>query len=214
MKFLSSLLMVIGFCVGTLGAAGFQTPRLIDAAESTDGRVDSAESAPASERAPAVEESREAGGFETLAWPLFLSGIGAMLVGWILKFILATRTRDEVAHGAGDLTGTQAILLGILSLRDQVSGIASGTDPGDTQEQVGALLSGDFFDFTARHEEFATALGFTDYARIWDGVARSERILARSWSMLADGHEEEGLAELPLALASLEEAAREASDEA
>ena len=54
-------------------------------------------------------------------------------------------------------------------------------------------------------------LGFADYAAVWDGVAGCERRLSRCWSMITDGFPDEGLAELPGALARIQTAAQAAS---
>jgi hypothetical protein len=64
-----------------------------------------------------------------------------------------------------------------------------------------------YFDLTTRNDELVQLIGFSDYARVWEGVATAERLLNRCWSMITDGHPEEGLEELPLARRSIEQAA-------
>ncbi len=55
-------------------------------------------------------------------------------------------------------------------------------------------------------DELIQLIGFNQYARIWDGVAVAERLLARAWSMYTDGHPDEAAQELPLARTALDNA--------
>ena len=59
---------------------------------------------------------------------------------------------------------------------------------------------------TSKHEEIVSLVGFSAYARAWEGVATAERLLARAWSVATDGHLEEARGELPAAREWLEKA--------
>ncbi len=73
-------------------------------------------------------------------------------------------------------------------------------------ERIDRLIKNEYFDLTARNEELIKLLGFSEYARIWEGVATAERLLARVWSIATDGHLEEALEDLPNARRQLDRA--------
>lgn len=77
-------------------------------------------------------------------------------------------------------------------------------------ERIDRLIKNEYFDLTARHEELMKLLGFSEYARVWEGVATAERLLARVWSIATDGHLEEALEDLPNARRQLERACKAA----
>jgi len=171
-KALRSTLIVVASCVGTLGAAGFD-----------------------SEPEPG-------------AWPLFASGLALLVAGGLWE-----RRARYGAPGAPNAAGAGAGFGALLErVRGEVTELdeGAGSLPADSvRRRIDTLLAGDYFDLTRDHEEVARELGFAAYARVFEGVAGAERLLARSWSMLTDGHEEEGLAELPRARRHLEAAVRE-----
>jgi hypothetical protein len=70
--------------------------------------------------------------------------------------------------------------------------------------RIDLLIRNEYFDLTARHEELMKLVGFTEYARIWEGVATAERLLARVWSIATDGYLEEALQDLPAARRNLD----------
>jgi len=97
----------------------------------------------------------------------------------------------------------------VVSVRDEVVAIEEALDSSSPEEihgRIDALLRGEFFDLTSAHADVLAVLGFDAFARIWDGVAGGERLLARAWSMLTDDAPAEGLAEVPLARAKLDQA--------
>lgn len=77
-------------------------------------------------------------------------------------------------------------------------------------ERIDQLMKNEYFDLTSRHEELMKLLGFAEYARVWEGVATAERLLARVWSIATDGHLEEALEDLPNARRQLERACKAA----
>ena len=172
MKALAQLLIVAGFCVAAIGAAGFDKK------------------------------------LEPEAIPLFAGGMIALFIG---AFLAKSTAKTAV-------TETQS---GDLAIRSQVEGIRDIVIELDEQkanlssevlcERIDNLLRNEYFDLASRNDEIAAQLGFNDYAKVWDGIAIGERLLARVWSIATDGHHEEALESLPQARQNLERAAEAAA---
>ena len=172
MKHLPTLLIIAGFCLGTLGAAGF-------------------------DKQP-----------EPAAWPLFLAGFVILGIGGVLS---RRSRRSGVAGEAGPVTEKGSFHALIDAVRARVAELDDGRerlDPDDIRRSIDELLINEYFDLTSRSDDLIALVGFSDYARVWAGIATAERLLGRAWSMITDGHPDEGLAELPQARASLDGAAQ------
>lgn len=229
---LSKLLVVLGFCLGALGAAGFHAPS--DPVEASR-----------QENAEELDASISARSTETLAWPFFAGGLGLLLLGGFLsrrgdgggagardgdgravsgsstwpseRAVPASDPSADGGPGGAAAEGEQAtaraeFLTMLEGLRDQVATLddeKQGLSADDIRGRIDALISGPWFDLTQRNEELMQLLGFAGYARVWEGVATAERLLARCWSMATDGHLEEGLEELPHARENIARAAGE-----
>jgi hypothetical protein len=172
MKFLPNVLIVGGFCLATLGSAGFDATR------------------------------------EPNAATYFIAGLAILVVGGLWDRRMRHSPAEEADHGsslAGFVATVESIRGKIVQLDD-----ARGTlHPDEIHSRIDHLLGEEFFDLTSRNEELIKIVGFNDYAKAWDGVATAERLLARCWSMITDGFAEEGLEELPLARAAIDQAATE-----
>ncbi len=184
MKLLINLILVAGFCLGTVGAAGFHVP--MDA-EFLEAHPDA--------------------GTEPLAWPLFGVGLGLVFVGGYLSRL----ERKALVSGDGENGGLKGQAAALLeTIRDHVVELdekKAELSSEEVRERIDHLLANDYFDLTSKNEELAGLLGFSDYARVWEGVAIAERLLARTWSMATDGYLEQGLLELPRARQQLEHSA-------
>lgn len=180
MKRLATLLIVLGVCVGALGAAGFHTPH---GASGPD------------------RPSRE-----PYALAVFLLGIVSLGAGGVLtRQALRSRAGRETLHAE-----KQTYLRELRAIRDIVVELdeqRTTMEPEAIRKRIGNLLGEEYFDLTSRSDDLIRLVGFNDYARVWDGVATAERLLARCWSMITDGHPEEGVTELPHARANIETAA-------
>ncbi len=175
MKNFANFLVVLGVCLGALGASGFHTPA-------------------------SGEGTREDN-----ALTLFAFGIAALAVG---GFISLKNRRAAVAPGTAH-AGKLAILAELEAIRSIVVELDDGRahlSSEAVRERIDALLETEYFDLAEKREELIQLLGFSGFAKVWDGVAVAERLLARAWSMCTDGHDEEGFAELPLARAALDNA--------
>lgn len=170
---LPNLLIVLGFCLGTLGAAGLN------------------------------QLARQA---EPGSWLYLGAGVALLGLGGALG-IARRRAGAQARHAAG--RGLDWFRARIAELRDAIALLDESKaelEPRQLHQRIGALLEGPFFDLTARNQELIQLVGFGPYARIWDGVASAERLLARSWSMLTDGYPAEARAELSHARKAIEEA--------
>ncbi len=176
MKALAQFLIVIGFCVAAIGAAGF-------------------------DRTPEPE-----------AIPLFAGGLVALAVGAVLGK-RAAKASDVAALGSGPSEGL-AIRSRIEGIRDMVIELddqKAQLSSADLCARIDSLLRNEYFDLASQNDEIAKALGFSDYAKVWDGIAVAERLLARVWSIATDGFLEEALESLPDARRNLERAAEAAA---
>ncbi len=175
---LARLILVCGFCLGAVGAAGFSEP------------------------------------VEPLAWPLFLAGIAGTAAGGLL---LRSAIRRGSAEGGGDGLSRRGLAEALAGIAADVVRLDEEKGPLDRRvlcERIDAILSGPCFELGGRSEEYARELGPGAFARIWEGFAVCERLLARTWSIATDDHLEEALAELPRARAQILLAAEEAAREA
>lgn len=189
MKAVANLVIVVGFCAGTVGAAGFHGP--LD---------------------PEVAAAHPGAATEPLAWPLFGGGLALVFVGGVLA---RTARRASLAQEGAQGGGARARLRGMVeAVRDRAIAIDeahAGLSDEELARRIDALMTGELFDLTSQHEELAASLGFADYARVWDGVATGERLLARVWSLATDGGGAEAAPDLARARRSLERAAEVAA---
>ncbi|MDP7061760.1 MAG: hypothetical protein QF489_02350 [Planctomycetota bacterium] len=172
MKYIAQLLFIGGFCVATVGGAGFSDP---------------------------LEES---------ALMMFIGGLVLVLVGGImLRRAVHAEAHEKVADGLSE----EGLAKAIEGIAADVRGLideASGLDGKQLCTRIDTILQGSFFDIGSRNEDYMRVLGNTVYTRYWDGFAVGERLLARSWSMAADGAVAEAVAELPGVLKNIERATR------
>lgn len=169
MQVLLRLAFLIGFCLATLGAAGFASPREPEA-----------------------------------AWFLAIGLVLVMTIGVVQR---AQRRRSEsVAAGGLTRSGLAQDLDALLTAARTLSSGAAGL----TDTDLVARLEGIAVSCSAigtKNEEYQRLLGLKTYVRVWDGFATGERLLARAWSMAADGYVADARLELPKACAHLERAA-------
>lgn len=182
---LPNILMTVGFCLGTVGAAGFHSPAL---------------SASSLEDATASTES--------FAWPLLLVGFALLFTGFTLsRMAVGKRKSAEDSHGGAlDLLRVKlpVILEAVVSMDESKETLS---DQG-LLDQIDDILTGDFLLVASRNDELTKEMGFENFARVWEGVAVAERLLNRTWSMTADGHKQLGILELPKARMNLESSVR------
>ena len=134
------------------------------------------------------------------SWLAFLGGLVLLVVGGTA---LSRAKRRELSGTSGE---TSDGAVDVAWFDEKIATLASDVADLDRVEsetalhaRIGTLLEDDLFEITRRHEELAQQVGFAAYARVWDGLAGGERLLARAWSMLTDGFPQEARAELPLA---------------
>ncbi len=184
MKFLATLLSIIGFCVATVGAAGFHAR---DAGVAEDGALIEAQST------------------EPEAWPLYLGGLAVFLLGVFVQRQARGPRAGGGSKGAGKEEFVQ-LLRAVKSLAVELDDARDAMDTNELRDRAEALTTGALFDLTSRHEELIALVGFKDYARVWDNVAQAERRLSRFWCMATDGHGVEGMGEISAARACIERA--------
>lgn len=144
---------------------------------------------------------------EGLALPLFLGGLAAMFVGGLMQRKLL---HAAAAEQAADGLSAEGLAAAIRSIRDQVLALqdeAETLDAPALADRIDLILRGPCFDLGARNEDYIRVLGNATYVRYWDGFAVGERLLARAWSMAADGAIEQARKELPWALGHFQRAA-------
>lgn len=161
--------LVLGFCVGTVGAAGF------------DKKI------------------------ESEAWYILAAGVALIVIGGVLhrKNVAGNDNSEMLASGKAEFQSKLNTIRDKVIAMDDARGGMTGKEATD---RIDALLREEYFDLTSRNDELIALLGFSNYARVWEGVAIAERLLARTWSFATDGHLEEGLNELPSARQYLEDA--------
>lgn len=206
---LSNLLMVLGFCVGAIGATGFHSPA--DSANS-ESHKDAEVSAPASTAGSAMEESSEVSNevssegrsTENYAWALLIGGIAVLGAGALLG---RGARGDALAGGkSGVVAAIQKELVEIQSLVAGLDESKHSLENAELMARIDDMRTGVLFDLGSRSDTFAAQIGFDAYARVWGDFATCERLLNRSWSMAADGHTGESRAEIPLAHAAIDAA--------
>ena len=194
MKLLTNLIIVVGFCLGTVGGAGFH--------------------APIGEEPPA-----ETGGLSSVlantepnAVLMFAGGFALLFVGGFLARSQKKAALEETgASGGGLKEWLAAQLATIRELVVELDERKADLSPEEMRERISDLLGGEYFDLTDKTEELSGTLGFDAYARVWEGVATAERLLSRVWSMSTDGFHTEGVEELPRARREIERAASAAT---
>jgi|FLOH01.1.fsa_nt_gi hypothetical protein len=167
MKYLAQLFFIGGFCLATVGAAGFSDP------------------------------------IEPNAMLMFGVGLALCLAGGIL---LRRAAHAEAHQKAADGLSEEGLAGAIAGIEQEVRTLLAEADTLDQHglcKSIDAILQGSFFDVGSRNEDYMRVLGNATYTRYWDGFAVAERLLARSWSMAADGACEEARAELPGVLSNI-----------
>lgn len=142
---------------------------------------------------------------EPAAWPLFGAGLLTTLAaGWLLR----KRAHAEAASAASGELSLASLGAAVGQIRAAAAALESEAAALDSAALAARLdevilqcrMLGN------RNEDFLRALGTEHYVRVWDGFATGERLLARAWSMAADGYDREARAEIPKARAHLERA--------
>jgi len=142
---------------------------------------------------------------EPLAWPLYGGGLAVTLATGVA---LKRRSQRETAAAAAGSASLGALVAEVRAIQADVAEIQAGrTDDAALLAQLEALLARCSV-LGQRNEEFLRTLGFEAYVRVWDGFATAERLIARAWSMTADGFAAQGREELPRAHAALARAVR------
>ncbi len=179
-----NLLIVLGFCVGTIGATGFHSP-----ADSANAQGLTAGEEPAT---------------ESYAWAFLMGGMVLLGAGAVLG-----RGAKDDAHAGGKSGAVAAIRKELVEIQSLVVGLdeSKGTlENAELMARIDDMRTGILFDLGSRSDSFASQIGFDAYAHIWGDFATCERLLNRCWSMAADGHSDESRAELPLARAAIDSA--------
>jgi hypothetical protein len=183
-------LIILGFCAASIGAAGLRIPP-------TPGETLSLIETPLFSQHPVPVSS---------ALTIFICGTVALVTGGILLKVAKKSTAAAGKGGDGTIKEFAAMLEGI---RGEIQAVDDSLDKLTAEEftrRIDELLKNQYLDLTLRNEELAGLLGFSKYAKIWDGVASAERLLSRAWSMATDGHLEEAIEELPRARTHIERA--------
>ncbi len=210
MKFVANILIILGLCLGTLGAAGFHSPSISANAPAKPGpEAEAAEEAteasetPDGDASPAKDQEP---GREKHAMLFFLVGVGVLIGGGVLsKFAGGSggMAREE-QHAQG--TALMGQLTHIEESIRQLHSKAADMAPADRHQALTALSDGPIYDLTNEFEHWTQVLGFDRYSRVWTGVAAGERLVHRAWSMDTDGHSDEAIDELKFAAEAFAEA--------
>lgn len=143
---------------------------------------------------------------ERLAWPLLGGGLGVtVLSGWLLRRH-ARAAAASAAVGELSLAALGAEVARILRAADAVAAESGALESEALAQRLDAVIT-ECRMLGNRNEDFLRALGTQAYVRVWDGFASGERLLARAWSMAADGYVEQARMEIPKACAHLQRAA-------
>ncbi len=167
---LSNIFLILGFCLGTVGAAGFGPET------------------------------------ESLAWPFLIAGTVLISVGAILRRRLAQSPAASQVQGQGSASELKDRLSAVTQQLHDLQEVMDSLDDSAFFDQLDAVLDGAVFDLTKDSEDFMRGLGFAQYAKVWDGIACGERLLARAWSMATDGHCQEARAEVRFSAAEFSRA--------
>jgi hypothetical protein len=197
MKYAANLLILIGFCLGTLGATGFHNPAL-------------SANAPKLEAGYAVEviegSSDEAPNREEHAMLMFLIGLGVLIGGgFMTKFANGSTGLAAEDHHAQDAALVGQLLAIESSLRE-LHGKAADMVSADLHQAISDMSEGPIYEVTSEFEHWTAILGFDRYSQVWTGVAAGERLVNRAWSMETDGHAKEAIEELKFAADAFAEA--------
>ncbi len=167
MKYIAQILFIGGFCLATVGGAGFADP------------------------------------IEPSAMMMFGVGLALCLIGGLyLRRAAHAEAHEQAVDGISE-EGLVAAIEKITTEVQQLISDADGLDGKHLCNRIDDILKGSFFDVGSRNEDYIRVLGNSVYTRYWDGFAVSERLLARSWSMAADGAVPEARAELPGVLSNI-----------
>lgn len=151
------------------------------------------------------------GGFaeplEDNALLLFIGGLAAVLVGGLMLRRAAHAQAHEKSDDGLSEEGLVTALTGLAADAKRLQEDAPSLDSKALCTGLDELLQGTCFDLGSHNEDYMRVLGNATYTRYWDGFAVGERLLARAWSMAADGALEEARAELPKACRNLDRAA-------
>ncbi|MCB9919636.1 MAG: hypothetical protein H6832_14630 [Planctomycetes bacterium] len=142
---------------------------------------------------------------EGMAWPFYLGGLAVTLA---TGFMLRKRDQADTAASSTHKTSFASLHDAVSKIRNSVTQIERETQNADRTTILAHLdeVLTQCSMLGARNEEYLKALGPDRYVRIWDGFATAERLLARAWSMTADGFPDDAKAEIPRALLALERA--------
>lgn len=142
---------------------------------------------------------------EPMAWPLYLGGF---VVTMLSGFFLRAQNKRATGDGAAESTSFASLTTTVAGIRDAVKTIEAEAPRCDRTTLLARLddVLTDCALLGQRNEEYMKALGPERYVAVWDGFATAERLLARAWSMTADGYQSEAQLELPRARAALERA--------
>ncbi|MEZ5976544.1 MAG: hypothetical protein R3F17_07960 [Planctomycetota bacterium] len=220
MNAIANFLIVLGFCLGSLGAAGFHSPAKSATPLRLANELQSAEGATAPPQfetlAKALEGATDdvrkqvgevsASRFEPKAEWYFGAGLGLFLLG----VVLARKARKaSAADHEQRKSGGQELSQRIESVHNrltELSMLEKDYTPTQVRDALAELHEGEMYELTSRFEQWSNLLGFDRYARIWKGVADGERLSNRAWTMYTDGFPREGREELAYARAAFEEA--------
>ena len=229
MKIAATVLILIGFCLGTLGAAGFQAPvesaSLVKKAMAgevpghpmteipEEGKLEAVRERLVALR-ESVEDSDAPADAELRAFFEAPVEAGApwMFGGGILLLILGgflTRLHTTSTLATESQAGRQVLQDRIAAVRDQLvslHGNATAMGRAQVQKELTELIEGPMYDLTSEFEHWTKLLGFETYTRIWEHVASGERLTHRAWTLYTDGYPEEGHPEIQFAHEAFEAA--------
>ncbi len=190
MKIIANIFLTIGVCFASVGAAGFHNP-------ADTGRIEKK-----SEGNPDTEPK---------AWPLFGCGMFIIAVGGFLTRSAKSVTvnSQDAQHEHPTATAVTETLNHICISVNSIDDARERLSRSELCHEIDTLLSGYFFDLVDLREDFLQMVGFSDYVKVWDGVATGERLLARVWSIATDGYHEEALKDLPVAREHIQRASDE-----
>ncbi len=184
MKYMANALILLGFCIGSLGATGFHNPAL---------------SASGLKVAQGQEAPKTGPDREDHAMLLFAIGLGTLLVGGFMarssKAGTSMEAGEQHTHGAALLKQITAVQQALSELHAK----ASSLSPEERHLAISDLSEGAIYDLTSEFEHWIEVLGFERYSQVWTGIATGERLVNRAWSMETDGHAKEATEELGLA---------------
>lgn len=142
---------------------------------------------------------------EPEALPLLVGGL-LLVAGCGFAGRRLRRADESVGSGAAGRAELAAALQGVVAAVQAVRDDAPRLGDAELAARLDAILV-PCAALGNRNEEFMRSLGLAEYTRVWDGFATGERLLARAWSMAADGFAEASRAEIPKACAHFERAA-------